>query len=213
MDKPTKDQILRARRKNPEFLKQEPDEDSRKSRRNLMAVVGIWILVVPLELAPKRFSSLDIDLADAALSPALLTSILLVYFWLSFFFYNYRYWTEFRVRGMSLLDQLDGNIKEKRSDLSDVESFLKTQSDKENETLERSINWTIRKNEKSKTTNIRNAQQMLTSIPSDVLNVELERGRISRDFYFRSAWDYIFPMLTIALPICHFVSVQYKLFL
>lgn len=91
-------------------------EESRKSRRTLIAIATLWVAIVYLELTPTKISFLDIDLQEAKVSPAVLIAGVAQYFWLSFLIYGFTDWIAW-YRGISsgLVGHCDGIERRERA--------------------------------------------------------------------------------------------------
>jgi hypothetical protein len=67
-------------------------EVATRSRRNLVAVMAGWLLIVPMGLTPTKIQWLGIELDRPNLSITAIASVAVLYFWLTFVIYAYRDW-------------------------------------------------------------------------------------------------------------------------
>lgn len=202
-----KTQKRQARRKTPDLPKPDMNDESRRSRRNLIAVFGLWLLIVPLSLAPRKIQTLDIDLTTSKISTTTLASLVLLYFWISFLVYSHRYWREWHSDCLSFTTNLNTQIRETRQDLVDIENFLKSPNIQDlKETDGVKVDWTYKKPGKATEFHLESARKLPNSISYTLYSYRVQRRRLFAEITGRYLWDYVLPFAVAIFPAYHLIT-------
>lgn len=185
--------------KPPQFPEGGLSEEATRTRRNLIIILAMWLMIVPLGLTPTKIMLLEIDLTKSAVSVQSLISIAVIYFWVSFIIYAYPGWQMWwhlcvlELRATKLeVERIEKNIKSVTKICEAVIPGKETKyynfegegafADSGDDLREAGALWIREKLPAAK----RPHRQLLT------------------DILMRSVWDYWLPALIIFAPISYF---------
>ena len=190
----------------PDFPEKKLSDEATRTRRNLIAAMAIWVLIVMLELTPEKIVPLDINLKNSPISIPTITTWLLIYFWMSFVIYAYKDW----IRWVHAFQGAIAEHKRKKEDqLSDISDAIKAIEHAKQNGIQAnqgiSIKFATRGNE------IGNSMAAWEGyIPAWRADYDRHCRRCRQlwiDVILRSLWDYILPSALILGPAYYFIKV------
>ena len=185
----------------PDFPKAKLSDEATRARRNLIAIMALWILIVPLKLVPKKIVWLGIDLEASAFSVPALGSLAALFFWMSFVVYAFRDWAPWRYGFLSILDRIDDEIGFYESDIGTASKILKNAQEKDSPDAAGARFTSLRSPGSKFNHKIGDIKVFKPRWERDLRNLITQRRDVQIDFYSRSFWDFGLPGLTVLGPI------------
>ncbi|HJN25157.1 MAG TPA: hypothetical protein QGG18_05610 [Rhodospirillales bacterium] len=176
-------------------------EEASRARRNLIAVTSVWILIVPLGLAPKKILIFDIDLTGLSFPVENIFSVALLYFWVSFIVYAYKDWVPWKSDGREKIRVYKKKLERQKFNKKKIEDYIR-KTDPQN------IGSTVEiesMNDDNQVSILKypgaNIGERPPELKKTIGQFLTEKRQLQFDYYSRSVWDYIFPFLIVSLPI------------
>lgn len=188
----------------PDFPESRLSPEATRTRRNLIAAMAVWALIVLLGLNPTEFTPLGIKFKNLTISILVLVSLALFYFWLSFVIYAYKDWKGWWHTCNTVLGEKKDRISLLSGDI-DAGAMGIRDALKESQNADYKITINLPRGEDFHETEyfLSDLERFLPMWEAEKQRVRKQLRQLRTDIYARSAWDFWLPGLTIAGPIWH----------
>lgn len=188
----------------PKFPEDKLSEEGTRARRNLIAAMATWLLIVPLGMLPKKIALFEIDLMNVPVSVPDLISGAAIYFWLSFLIYAFKDFVGWVHSAKTAIGEQRKQVNSRRTDIEDAESML-TYAKEQKYSEDAVLDIHFRSSAASTTQKISKLKQ---NIPIWSRHLRHDRWRLFQiwmDVILRTSWDFALPAVLVAGPAWHFL--------